>query len=112
MKKILDLHIHSKYSRACSKDLVLPKIAEACEVRGIDICATGDFTHPAWLEHIKDELVEVGDGIFGLKNVVNKTKFLLGTELSCIYKDKDMCRRLHLNVFFPKKHFYIYLYHL
>ncbi|MBD3247939.1 hypothetical protein GF382_01455, partial [Candidatus Falkowbacteria bacterium] len=48
MKQILDLHIHSKYSRACSKALELANIDEACRAKGVDIIATGDFTHPAW----------------------------------------------------------------
>ena len=62
IQQIIDLHIHSKYSRACSKDLELPNIAKACELRGIDIVVTGDFTHPAWFEHMKENLVEVGEG--------------------------------------------------
>ena len=67
MEKILDLHIHSKYSRACSRDLELPKIATMCVKKGIDIVATGDFTHPKWFEHIKENLEEVGKtGLFKL----------------------------------------------
>ena len=110
IKQILDLHIHSRYSRACSKNLSLPSIAEACEIRGVDIVATGDFTHPAWFEHIKESLVEVSDGIFEIKEKRRKdakeikklkTKFILGTELSCIKKDQGKTRRLHLCVFAP-----------
>ena len=62
LETILDLHIHSKYSRACSKNLELPQIAAACRVRGIDIVATGDFTHPGWMEHLQDGLVEINQG--------------------------------------------------
>jgi uncharacterized protein (TIGR00375 family) len=107
IQKILDLHIHSKYSRAGSRDLELPKIAEACVRRGIDIVATGDLTHPKWFEHIKECLVEVGGGIYELKKqdtrnkqIIN-SKFLLGTELACIKKHKGETRRLHLCVFAP-----------
>ena len=101
MKKILDLHIHSKYSRACSKDLELPKIARACEVKGVDICATGDFTHPAWFTHIKESLKEDTDGVYKLKNENNSTRFILGVEIASIKKHKDKTRRLHLCVFAP-----------
>lgn len=102
MEKILDLHIHSKYSRSCSRDLELPKIASVCVKKGIDIVATGDFTHPKWFEHIQKELQEVGNtGLFELKNEKNPTRFILGTEISCIYKDKDKCRRVHLLIFAP-----------
>ncbi len=101
MKKILDLHIHSKYSRACSPELVLPKIAKACEVRGIDIVSTGDFTHPGWFEHIKENLVEDTSGIYKLKDGSSPTKFIIGTELAVIKKHKDKTRRVHLCVFAP-----------
>ncbi|MFH1291838.1 MAG: endonuclease Q family protein [bacterium] len=101
IQKIVDLHIHSKYSRSCSKDLELPKIAKACEVKGIDIVSTSDFTHPDWFEHIKDSLVEENQGIFKLKDDSSETRFILGTEISCIYKHKDSCRRLHLMLLAP-----------
>ncbi|MFA5211304.1 MAG: endonuclease Q family protein [Patescibacteria group bacterium] len=102
IRQILDLHIHSRYSRACSRDLELPKIAQACEKKGIDIIATGDFTHPAWFSHLKENLKEIADtGIFELKNKQSKTKFILGTEIACIKKHKDFCRRLHLCIFAP-----------
>ncbi|MCX6742676.1 MAG: endonuclease Q family protein, partial [Candidatus Parcubacteria bacterium] len=117
MRQIADLHIHSKYSRACSRDLVLPKIAEWCGYKGIDIVATGDFTHPAWFSEIKKELEPLGNGLFKLKESISSdrrsdwpiassgrenTKFILLTEISCIYKKGDKCRRIHLNIFFPE----------
>ena len=106
MHQIIDLHIHSKYSRACSKDLELPKIARACEIRGIDIVTTGDFTHPAWFAHMKDNLIEDGEGIYKLRSPstslrTSKTKFIIGAEISSIKKHKDKTRRLHLNIFAP-----------
>lgn len=101
MEQIVDLHIHSKYSRACSADLELPKIARACEIRGIDIVTTGDFTHPAWFAHMKDSLVEDGEGVYKLKDNSSKTRFVIGTEIASVKKHKDKTRRLHLNVFAP-----------
>jgi len=112
IQKILDLHIHSKYSRACSRDLELPKIAEACVKRGIDIVATGDFTHPKWFEHIKESLVEEGVGVYRLAPTSPQpspykgegrqvTRFILGTEVAVIKKHKDETRRLHLCIFAP-----------
>ena len=56
MRYIADLHIHSKYSRACSKDLDLPRINQWAKIKGINIVGTGDFTHPAWLKHLKENL--------------------------------------------------------
>lgn len=101
MEHILDLHTHSKYSRACSKDLLLPNIAKTCELRGIDIVSTGDFTHPAWFSDISEQLHEVGEGVFGLQDGSSTTKFVLGTEVACIYKDKEKVRRVHLLLFMP-----------
>ncbi len=100
-EKILDLHIHSRYSRACSADLELPKIAKACEQKGIDIVVTGDFTHPAWIKHIKENLAEERQGIYKLKDNSSVTRFILGTEISCIYKHKDATRRVHLLILAP-----------
>ena len=101
IKKILDLHIHSKYSRACSKHLELPVIARACEERGIDIVATGDFTHPAWFAHIKEHVEEDTPGIYKLKSGESKTRFILGTEVASIKKHKEKTRRVHLCLFAP-----------
>lgn len=109
LEQILDLHIHSKYSRACSKSLDLLSIAEACKIRGIDIVATGDFTHPKWFEHLKEHLIEENGGIYKLKNLTPdsnnltppKTRFILVTEIACIKKHKDKTRRIHVLVFAP-----------
>lgn len=102
LEKIIDLHIHSKYSRACSKNLELPKIAVACEEKGIDIVSTGDFTHPLWLAHMEESLEEVGNsGLFQLKNSQNRTRFIIGTEIACIYKHKEKVRRLHIMIYAP-----------
>ena len=106
IQKILDLHIHSKYSRACSRDLELPNIAAGCVRKGIDIVSTGDFTHPKWFEHIKESLVEDGEGVYRLMTydvgrMTDRVRFILGTELSCIKKHKGETRRLHLCVFAP-----------
>ncbi|HCM53336.1 MAG TPA: hypothetical protein DIS59_00090, partial [Candidatus Magasanikbacteria bacterium] len=88
--QILDLHIHSKYSRACSKHLELPEIARTCEIRGIDIISASDITHPRWFTHMKEWLVETkpGSGIYKLSEEkysklenfnghVPQTKFIL-----------------------------------
>jgi uncharacterized protein (TIGR00375 family) len=79
----------------------LSTIAKTCEIRGIDIVATGDFTHPAWFKHIKENLVEENEGIYKLKDGSNKTKFIIGTEVASIKKHKDKTRRVHLLIFAP-----------
>ncbi|MFH1404548.1 MAG: endonuclease Q family protein [Patescibacteria group bacterium] len=108
MRYIVDWHIHSKYSRACSGELELPTIASWCERKGIDIVATGDWTHPQWFSDIKEQLEEVRQGIYRLKKIAssplaprNDTEFMLVQELSQIYKKGDKCRRIHNLVFSP-----------
>ncbi len=95
------MHIHSKYSRACSKELTIRNIAKRCEVKGIHLIGTGDFTHPAWFSEIKNELAEASEGIYKLKDNSSETRFLLTTEVACIYKKGDRCRRVHLCIFSP-----------
>jgi len=103
MRKVLDLHIHSRYSRACSPELTLPNIASVAQKKGVDIVATSDFTYPQWYKHIQAELEEVDDsGLYRLRKSKNiKTLFLLATELSLIYKDEGKARRIHIMVQAP-----------
>lgn len=103
MPSVLDLHIHSKHSRACSPQLTLPNIDKTCHEKGIDIVATGDFTYPAWIKSIEDELEEIGSsGLYRLKTATDdKLKFILSTEVSLMYKDNGKGRRIHVMVTAP-----------
>jgi len=98
---IADLHIHSKYSRACSSQLNLENIAKWCQIKGLNLIATGDFTHPAWLMEIKKNLIEDGSGLLQLKNGSEPVKFILGTEVAAIYSQGGKTRRVHLCLYFP-----------
>ncbi len=100
-EQIVDLHIHSRYSRACSNRLELPNIANTCVEKGINIVSTGDFTHPLWFRDIQELLLEDGSGFLTLKDKSSPTRFVIGTEISCVYKHKDKVRRLHILVFAP-----------
>ncbi|MAF14008.1 MAG: DNA helicase UvrD [Parcubacteria group bacterium] len=101
MRYIADLHIHSKYSRACSKNLDLEHNEIWAKKKGIQIVGTGDFTHPVWFKELKEKLVEDKPGLFKLKESDGKVLFMLTAELSCIYKQGDKVRRIHLCVFAP-----------
>lgn len=104
MRQILDLHIHSKYSRSCSPELTLENIDATCRIKGVDIIATGDFTFPAWFSDIKSKLVETmaGSGLYKLKSAKDdKVKFILSAEVALIYKDGGKCRRIHLAIHAP-----------
>ncbi len=104
MQQIADLHIHSRFSRACSRELTLENLDKTCCIKGINIIATGDFTYPEWFNEIKNELEEtkVGSGLYKLQSAQDdNVKFILSTEVALIYKDKDKCRRLHLVIHAP-----------
>ncbi|MFA6410101.1 MAG: endonuclease Q family protein [Candidatus Buchananbacteria bacterium] len=101
MRYIADLHIHSKYSRACSKDLDIPHIFQWAKIKGIDIVGTGDFTHPGWLKHLKENLVPAASGLFKFKDDPTSVFFMLTAELSCIYSQGGKCRRIHLCILAP-----------
>ena len=94
-QSVADLHIHSRFAYACSKNLTLPAIADTAGVKGIELLATGDFTHPGWLAELEANLAEVEDGTFQYGGV----NFVLGTELSCVYRHGGRSRRLHLLLF-------------
>ncbi len=101
MRIITDFHLHSQWSRACSKALTLPNIAKACERKGIDLVGTSDAFHPAWRSDIGALLEEVEDGVFALKDHSSRSHFLLTTEISCIYKRGGKVRRVHHVIVFP-----------
>lgn len=101
MRIFADLHIHSKYSRSCSPDLTLENIAKWCEYKGIKVVGTADFTHPAWFNEIKSKLIEDQAGLYKLKDVSSPVRFILSSEISCIYKQGGRARRLHLCLLFP-----------
>ncbi|MEI6510965.1 MAG: endonuclease Q family protein [Candidatus Uhrbacteria bacterium] len=113
MRLITDWHVHSKYSRACSQSLTLPNIAAMCERKGIDVVATGDWTHPAWFAHLQENLVESEPGIYRLLptpsvgsglptlGVGSKMRFMLVTEVSLIYSKGGKTRRIHNLIFSP-----------
>lgn len=101
MQYIVDLHSHSRYSRACSAKLELPNIARACEEKGIQIVGMSDVTHPKWFSHCKESLKEVDEGLYALKEGTSPTRFVCATEISCIYKQGGATRRVHVLVFAP-----------
>jgi len=118
MKLITDLHLHSKYSRAVSQQMVVSQIAFWAAKKGINLVGTGDWTHPLWLRELKENLEEVGEGIYKLKiqnpkhKIQNKFKiqnskskngvyFVLATEIASVYSQEGKVRRIHNLVLAP-----------
>jgi len=101
MKVIADLHIHSPYSRAVSKEMTLENLNTWARMKGITVMGTGDFTHPAWIKEIKTKLEPAEEGLYKLKGVDSPTRFLLTVEISSIYSKGGKTRRVHSLVFVP-----------
>ncbi len=115
MKYVADLHLHSKFSRATSKQMILDTLAYWAKIKGIRLLATGDFTHPEWLFLIKQKLEPAGNGFLRLKNTPRSddeylkafslspedVSFILSTELSFIYSKKGKVRKIHLILLAP-----------
>ncbi|MBU3964673.1 endonuclease Q family protein [Patescibacteria group bacterium] len=98
---IADLHIHSKYSRATSPSADLEHIAESAKIKGIRVVGTGDFTHPEWIKEIEEKLEPAEQGLFKLKKSQDEIRFLLSSEISCIYSYKEKVRKVHNIIFAP-----------
>ncbi len=99
MQFIADFHIHSKYSRATSKDMDLENLDKWAKIKGIEVLGTGDFTHPEWLKSLKEKLHPAERGLFKLKN--SETRFILTSEISCIYSKGGRVRKIHILIFAP-----------
>ena len=92
-----DLHIHSSYAYATSKDLNFENLAHWAKLKGIDLLASADFTQPEWFEESRAKLTDTGDGLYEHDGV----KFVLGTEVSCVARVNGRSRRTHMLAFAP-----------
>ena len=106
MKFIADLHIHSHFSMATSKQLTPEFLDKWGRIKGIKLIGTGDFTHPGWLAELKDKLVPAEPGLYRLKEefkqpcfvpetTENSVRFILSAEISNIYKKQGKVRKVH-----------------
>ncbi|MCP5467737.1 MAG: hypothetical protein H7A32_00520 [Deltaproteobacteria bacterium] len=109
-----DLHIHSKHSYATSKYCDLENLAFWGRQKGIQVLATGDFTHPLWLAELKEKLIPAEPGLFRLRPDIEKsvlsglagschgdTRFMLSVEVSTIYRKGDKTRKIHHLIYAP-----------
>lgn len=99
MAYVADLHIHSRFSRACSLQLNIPNLVQWAKYKGIQLLGTGDCLHPLWLAELKHQLKEDGSGF--LVHGDSDIKFLLTVEVASIYTHKGKGRRIHNLIFLP-----------
>lgn len=96
-----DLHIHSRFARATSKNLTLPVLDKYAQKKGITLIGTGDFTHPLWFKEISEQLEPAEQGLFKLKLDETPVRFVLSVEISSIYTQGERGRRVHNLVLLP-----------
>ncbi len=98
MDIIADLHIHSRYARACSKQITVKNLEKYAREKGITVMGTGDFQHPEWQPELKKELTERSEGIY---ETATGYPFILQTEISLMYSQGGKGRRVHHVVLAP-----------
>ncbi len=118
MKLASDFHLHSRYSRAVSKEMILPQIAKAGQRKGISLLAAPDWTHPLWLADLERNLEEAGIGVFTLKDFQDQFTggqkmgddslflpktvfFVLASEIASVYSYRGQVKRIHNLVLVP-----------
>jgi DNA helicase-2/ATP-dependent DNA helicase PcrA len=111
---VADVHLHSRFARATSKQLNPENLYKWSCLKGINLIGTGDFTHPVWIQELREHLEPAEDGVFRLRpdlaSCVNKeiptacqgeVRFILSTEISLIYKKGDKTRKVYHAVLMP-----------
>ena len=111
MKMIGDLHIHSRFSMATSREGTPENLDFWARKKGISLIGTGDFTHPVWREELKERLVSEGNGLYRLRDEYVKeesrkfpgegTRFVVSGEISSIYKKNGKTRKVHNVILLP-----------
>ena len=114
MKFVADLHLHSHYSRATSKNLNLEQLSKWAQLKGVQVVGTGDIAHPGWLAEMEAKLEPAEAGLFRLKAEYAQAvqeevpaacggpvRFMLAGEISSIYKKHDQVRKVHNVIFAP-----------
>ncbi len=100
MEIIADLHIHSRYARATSKNISIENLEKYARIKGVDLLGTGDFQHPEWRKELEEKLIEDDKGIL---RTANGFPFIWQTEISLMYSQDGKKRAVHLVVFAPNR---------
>src|SRR4030043_1199319 len=101
MRFIADFHIHSKFSRATSREMDVETLAQWAKKKGIALLGTGDFTHPTYFAELRSKLEPSGNGLFKLKKGDLDVRYILTAEVSNIYTQDGKGRRIHTLIFAP-----------
>lgn len=101
MRFIADFHVHSRYSRATSKNMEVETLGKWAEIKGITVLGTGDFTHPLYFAELKTKLEPSDGNLLTLKNESKNVSFVLTAEVSNIFSQAGKLRKIHTLIFAP-----------
>ncbi len=114
MRFIIDVHLHSRFARATSRDLNPSNLHKWSALKGVDVVGTGDYTHPEWFAELSEQLEPAEEGLYQLKAAWREAveqelpercrravRFMLSVEISTIYKKGDKTRKIHHVVILP-----------
>ena len=101
MRIVADLHIHSRFSYACSREMEVERLAWWAKRKGISLLGTGDFTHPIYLTHLKHALAPAEEGLFRLRAEERDVRFMLTVEVTNIFRHEERLRKTHTLIFAP-----------
>ena len=102
MQTIADLHIHSRFARACSAQITTSTLASTAKSKGIGLLSTGDILHPEWQKEVKRDMEDGGNGLFYLRNGDRAVAFVLGAEICTISYLKGAAKKVHHCILLPK----------
>ena len=96
MRIAVDLHVHSRYSRATSGNMVIPEISKYARMKGLQLVGTGDFTHPRWCNELREELEDVGNtGILRPKRGRHPISYVISGEVCTVFESGKKSRKIH-----------------
>jgi len=101
MRIIADLHIHSRYSRACSPEMEVTALARWARIKGVNLLGTGDFTHPLYFAELKAKLDSTEGGLLRLKGGREGPYFVPTVEVCNIYHQAGRLRKIHTLIVAP-----------
>jgi len=103
MRVIADLHIHSRFSRATSQKMNIDEITRFAQIKGLNLVGTGDFTHPKWLEELKEKLAEISDtNLYGYaEDPDSPVRYMITNEVSTIFTFENEVKKIHHVILTP-----------
>jgi len=102
LRVIADLHIHSRFSRATSEKMTIGEITRFARIKGLQLVGTGDFTHPKWIDELKQELTEVpGTNLYRTQATESNMHYMITSEVATLFPFKDDIKKIHHVILTP-----------